>query len=52
VWNATTRTAIARLDCSATALATGPFGPETSLLIVVREDGGMSFWSINGNRSA
>jgi hypothetical protein len=48
VWNATTRTEIAQLGCSVTALATRQFGPGESSLVVAHHGAGLSLWSVIG----
>ena len=48
VWDVTTRTEIAQLGCSVTALATRPFGPSESSLVVAHHGAGFSLWSVIG----
>lgn len=48
VWDPATRTEIAQLDCSVTAMATGPLGPGGSSLVVAHEGAGFSLWSVIG----
>jgi len=48
VWDPATRTEIAQLDCSVTAMATGPLGPGGSFLVVAHEGAGFSLWSVIG----
>jgi hypothetical protein len=48
VWNVTTRTEIAQMGCSVTALATGPLGPSESSLVIVHHGAGFSLWSVIG----
>jgi hypothetical protein len=46
MWDVTTRTEIAHLGCSVTALATGPLGPGESSLVVAHHGAGFSQWSV------
>jgi len=48
VWDVTTRTEIAHVGCSVTALATGPLGPSESSLVVAHRGVGFSLWSVIG----
>jgi WD40 repeat protein len=45
LWDVTTRTEMARLGCSVTALATGPNSPAASSLVIAHAGGGFSLWS-------
>jgi WD40 repeat protein len=46
VWDVTTRTEIAQLGCSVTALATGPLSPGGSSLVIAHHGAGFSLWSV------
>ena len=50
IWDVTTRTEIAELGCSVTALATGPLDPGESSLVVAHAGAGFSLWSVIGGR--
>ena len=42
-------TQVVQLSCSVTALATAPFGPAGSNLVIAHEGNGFSLWSFTGS---
>ena len=42
-------TQVVQLNCSVTALATAPFGPAGSKLVIAHEGNGFSLWSFTGS---
>jgi WD40 repeat protein len=52
LWDVTTRTRLAQLSCSATALAVGPPGRDETTLAIAHEGTGLSFWSIATRQTA